>query len=307
MTNNTIPTEAPEVSDEALRAVDAAIDQAIVARDVSSLHVLGFGEVSVALGWPTAAPDYVVKRVLVYESRASCESHLAKIQGFVDRLSEGGADILATKLHVVDRSDGRASGYVTQPLVPKELLAAVILANDEPRSDHPVVLAHRDVAVKHCTPRHAVDLQISNFAFDGERYTNFDITSPVTFDAAGNFTGPIPDEMVSMVPAPIRPIFRKEYAKTASGFRDRRGALHTSLVFLHRVGLGHWVPAFAESFNELLDEPLDIAAARTDYERFEKVIPMVKRTSKLQRWWQTRVRKGPFDTFITDSFSGELL
>ena len=307
MADTTIPTEAPEVSDEVLRAADAAIDRAIAARDTSDLHVLGFGEFSVALGWPSTTPEYVLKRALVYESRTSCESHFGTIQDYVDVLRAGGADVIATKMHVVERSDGRASGYIAQPLVPRNLLAEAILAHDEPRADHPVVLAHRDVAVRDCTPAYAVDLQISNFAFDGDRYALLDITSPVTWDADGKFTGPIPNELVGMVPAPIRPVFRREYAKAASGFRSLPGALHASLVFLHRVGQGRWVPAFAEAFNEVLDEPLDVDAARADFERFERVLPMVKRTSRLQRWWQTTVRRRTYDTFITDSFSGELL
>lgn len=307
MTDTTIPTEAPEVSDEVLRSADATLDRAVAARDVAGLNVLGFGEVSVALAWPTEAPEYVLKRVLVYDTPASCRAHFAEIQTYVDRIRAGGADVLATELRVLDRTDGRASGWVVQPLLPKELLATTILTNDEPRADHPVVLAHREVAQRDCTSEYAIDLQISNFAYDGDRYVTFDITSPVTWDADGTFTGPIPDEFVRMTPAPIRPVFRKEYAKAASDFRTRRGALHASLVWLHRADQGRWAPAFAEAFNEVLDEPLDLDAAKKDYDRFAKVIPMVKKTSLAQRWWQTKVRRGSYDTFITDSFSGELL
>lgn len=307
MADTMLPTEVPDISDEQLREADAAVDQAVAARDASGLHVLGFGEVSVAFGWPTAAPKCVLKRVLVYESRENCDRHLGQIERYVDTLRSGGADLLATSMHVVDRPDGRASGYVAQPLVPKELLVDVILAKDDPRPDHPIVLAHRDFALRHCTPECAVDLTVNNFAFDGNRYALLDVTSPVTWAPDGTFTGPIPSEMLNMVPAAIRPIFRKEYAKAASGFRSRAGALQASLVFLHRSGQGRWAPAFAETFNEVLDEPLDIDAARKEFERFEKVIPMVKRTSRVQRWWQTRVRRGPYDTFITSSFTGELL
>lgn len=307
MADTRIPTEAPVVTEDVLKEADAALDRAVAARDVSDLHVLGFGEVSVALGWPTAQPEYVLKRVLVYDSRASCEAHFAQIETYLDTLRAGGADLLVSDMHVLDRADGRASGWISQPLLPSEFLATTILANDEPRSDHPVVLAHREVAQRDCCAEYAVDLQISNFAYDGDRYTLFDFTSPVTWDADGNFTGPIPDEFVRMTPAPIRPVFRKEYAKAASDFQTLRGAFHGSLVWLHRAKLDHWAPAFAEAFNELIDEPLDVAKARADFERFEKVIPMVKKTSRLQRWWQTTVRRDPYDAFITDSFSGELL
>lgn len=310
MTNMTIPTEVPDVSLDVLREADAALDRAIAARDASDLHVLGFGEVSVALGWPTADPEYVLKRALVYESRESCEQHFDTIEKYIETIRAGGADVIATRLHILDRPDGRASGWVVQPLVPNELLVTTILKSEEPRADHPVVLGHREVATRDCTPTYAVDLQISNFAFDGERYTLLDITSPVSWDADGNFTGPIPEEFVRMSPAPIRPVFRKEYAKAANGFRSRRGALQAALVWLHRSDLGNWADAFAEAFNDVLgddDEPVDVDAARTEFERFEKVIPTVKKASRLQRWWVTTVRRGSYDAFITNSFNGELL
>ena len=93
MAETTIPTEAPTVSADVLSEADAALDRAIAARDASDLHVLGFGEVSVALGWPTADPEYVLKRVLVYDTRASCEAHFAQIETYLDTIRAGGADV----------------------------------------------------------------------------------------------------------------------------------------------------------------------------------------------------------------------
>lgn len=35
--------------------------------------------------------------------------------------------------------------------------------------------------------------------------------------------------------------------------------------------------------------------------------PLIARSSMAERWWSTKVRRRPYDFFITDSFKGELL
>ena len=58
------PFEAPAVDDDELREVEQAIQRAQRDRSVDHLHVLGLGEISVAVGWPTETPRFVAKRLL---------------------------------------------------------------------------------------------------------------------------------------------------------------------------------------------------------------------------------------------------
>ncbi|MGI9614354.1 MAG: hypothetical protein ACR2QO_15695 [Acidimicrobiales bacterium] len=44
-----------------------------------------------------------------------------------------------------------------------------------------------------------------------------------------------------------------------------------------------------------------------EHRRLVKVLPFLARCSMAERWWSTKVRRRPYDFFITDSFSGELL
>ncbi len=52
----TLPTEAE------LRELEDTVVEALRLRDDSALNILGYGEVSVALGWPTESPTFVCKR-----------------------------------------------------------------------------------------------------------------------------------------------------------------------------------------------------------------------------------------------------
>lgn len=302
-----IPTELTPPTDAMLAAADAAIDDAIEQRDVSDLKVLGFGEIAVAIAWPTADPQVVLKRTMAYATRAKCERHLTDISDYVERLTEAGVAVLPTTTHVVERPDGRFSGYVAQPLVPKELLAETVIERDEPRADHPLLLALRAFAVKHITPRLSVDIQITNFAWDGEQLVLLDITSPFTYDENGDLDGLVPDEMLAIVPAFMRAPAMKEVRRVGELYRTLPGALSFVLVLLHRIDQSRWVPTVAAVFDEVLDEPLDLDQVQAEFERFKKTIPFIKRSARLQRWWITSVRRKRYDAFITDSFTGQLL
>ena len=179
MTGESIPIEPVAVDGATLQAAEAAIGDAIVRRDASRLEVLGFGEIAVAVGWPTDAPEVVLKRTAVYRSRADCERHMGAVDDYVARLAERGAAILPTSTHVVERTDGRFVGYAAQPVVARSLLAETVLEIDEPRSDHPLLGAVRDYAVRHVTPELSVDMQIPNFAWDGDQLVLLDITTPI--------------------------------------------------------------------------------------------------------------------------------
>jgi|GEM_PF-6890948 len=50
--------------------------------------------------------------------------------------------------------------------------------------------------------------------------------------------------------------------------------------------------------------PTNLRVVKNADERFTA---MLKKLMRAQRTWATKVRRQPYDTFITDSFSGELL
>lgn len=302
-----IPTEPADIDDGALQAAEAAISTAIQRRDASDLTVLGFGEIAVAVGWPTASPAAVLKRAPVYANRAHCERHMASVGEYVERLVAAGAAVIPTSVHVVERSDGRYVGYAVQPVVPKALLAETVLKTDEPHADHPLLTAVREYTVKHATPELAVDMQIPNFAWDGENLVLLDITTPFMFTANGELDVEITPEIFAILPAPMRRLALREAMRIAHIYQSVPDTLSFVISLLYRIDQQRWAPAAAENFASELTEPVDLDAAEAEHRRLVKVLPFLARSSMAQRWWATTVRRQPFDFFITDSFSGDLL
>ncbi len=302
-----IPTEPVVVDDISLEAAEAAISDAIERRDASDLTVLGFGEISVAIGWPTAAPSVVLKRTVVYRDRADCERHMKSVADYVERLGQRGAAVVPTSVHVIERGDGRFAGYAAQPVVPKSLLAETVFKTDEPRSDHPLLTAVRDYAVQHVTPELSVDMQIPNFAWDGERLVLLDITTPIVFTTDGEYDFEVTPEIFALLPAPMRRMALREVMRILHIYQSVPDALSFVVSLLYRIDQQRWAPAAAENFAAELTEPVDLDKAEAEHRRLVKVLPFLARSSMAERWWSTKVRRRPYDFFITDSFSGELL
>lgn len=305
--SETIPTEPVDVDDATLEAAETAIADAIERRDASDLTVLGFGEIAVAIGWPAASPTAVLKRTVVYRERAHCQQHMDAVADYVARLGKRGAAVIPTTVYVVERADGRFVGYAAQPVVPKSLLAETVLESDEPRADHPLLTAVRDYTVAHATPELSVDMQIPNFAWDGERLVLLDITTPFMFTADGELDFELRPEIFGLFPAPMRRLALKEAMRIAHIYRSVPETLSFVVSLLYRIDQERWALAAAENFESELTEPLDLDAAETEHRRLVKVLPFLSRCSMVQRWWATKVRRRPYDFFITDSFSGDLL
>lgn len=302
-----IPTEPVDIDDMSLKAAEIAISDAIERRDASDLTVLGFGEIAVAIGWPTAAPAAVLKRTVVYRDRADCQRHMDLVADYITRLGQRGAPVIPTRVHVVERDDGRFVGYAAQPVVPKSLLAETVLETDEPRADHPLLTAVRDYTVEHVTPDLTVDMQIPNFAWDGERLVLLDITTPFMFTADGELDFELRPEIFALLPAPMRRLALREAMRIAHIYRSVPETLSFVVSLLYRIDQQRWASAAAENFAAELTEPIDLEAAAAEHRRLVKVLPFLARCSMAERWWSTTVRRRSYDFFITDSFSGELL
>ena len=302
----TSPFAIPSVSNDELLALESRIQQAQRERSVDGLKVFGFGEVSIAIGWPTNDPRFIAKRLIPMPDAELIEAPLRAIEAFVDQVHSRGGKVLPTETRRITRADGQHVGYVVQPIVPRDMLAETMLKG-EPEAFHPLLVAVRDFVVACGGDDVALDAQIPNFAWtDGEVWL-LDVTSPASFDSAGRLVCSTLDLSKQLVPAVLGPVLDKASRDIFKQYRGVRGALMQVVVFLHRVGADAWVGAAIETFNEVLEVPIDPQVVHERWEQNQKDFLRVKKLVQLQRAWQEKVRRRPFEYLITDSFSGEVL
>lgn len=302
-----LPTHPVAPTSDEFSAVEAAVREALRRRSVDDLNILGFGELTLAIGWPSAEPTAVFKRIGVHRDHKITERQVDQVGDYLRRLDAAGVPVLPTVSHLVDRGDGSWVGYVAQPLVPKELLAETTIARDDPEPEHPIVVALRRFMLDHATPQLSADMQITNFAWDGERLVLLDVTTPLVFAADGSWKFREIARTADLLPAVLRPPAVKLMTDTVSRYRNPDEAAALVLGFFHRIGQERWVPAVAESFRDVLTEPVDLEAVAADHQKLSKAIPFLKRSCLTQRWWSEKVRRRPYEYFITNSYSGTIL
>ncbi len=300
------PFVAPEVSDTELNDVDRAIQRAQIERSVEHLRVLGLGEISVAVGWPTDEPLFVAKRLLPSHNRADAQRDVDMIIDFARRIEANGGRLVGTDVRVLDRDGGGFVPYLLQPVIPGELLAERLLETETPAVDHPVLVALCNMVTEVNSADFAIDPQVPNFAWHDDELWLFDFSTPMTFDSEGRFNGNF-DSGYRTLPAVLKPVLRREVAKIFGYYRSPTHALTQTVVFLKRIGADDWVDPAMATFNTRLPDPIDRAQVDALYERQIKEFPRLKQLARVQRAWQENVRRRPYEYLITDSFSGRVL
>ncbi len=299
------PFEAPSVDDDELREVEQAIQRAQRDRSVDHLHVLGLGEISVAVGWPTETPRFVAKRLLPLADVGDARRDADAIVSFASAIEGGGGNLVGTDVRLLHRDDGAHVPYLLQPIVPRSALAETLL-DDDPVDEHPAFVALHDLVTTVGDGRFAIDPQIPNFAWHDDMLWLFDFSTPMTYDEHGRFNANF-DSGYSLLPTVLKPVLKREVAKIFEYYRSPTQALTQTLVFLRRIDADRWVDPALLTFNRRLEQPIVRDDVDALYERQVREFPRIKNLARLERAWQEKVRRRPYEYVITDSFSGRVL
>ncbi len=288
-----------------LQLLESQVSYALETRDMSALKVIGFGEVSIALGWPVDSPQFVCKRTPP-ATQTQINNYAALIDTYIAGLAAIDIKCVDTTTLAVDSNDVLL-GYIVQPFQPAELLADNVMRATEPSPDHPLLQELCGVLNK-ITPRLSVDCQFSNWTWDGTKLQLLDIGSPFLWDEEGNLDLEIAPFM-AMFPWPIRSVVHKEMQTIAARWKEPRAVAVDVAASLYRIELENWMDAVLEAFNSKVvpDNPITATEARAIYDEDLKTWPRLKQMQRVQRAWQTKVRRKPYEFFIQNSYTGEII
>jgi hypothetical protein len=231
-----------------LEALDAAVRHALATHDPSALTVLGYGEISSVVGWPSDRPRVACK-LLPPMTPEQLHAYARVFARYLDVLTERGVRVPTSELHEVVRPDGTLTAYVVQPVLPSEALVPRLLAATEPDPHHPVVARIVAAVTRAVSDRVGLDAQLSNWAVVGGALHYLDVTTPMLRDGAGRELLDL-EPVVRSVPAPLRPAVRRFVAPDILGrYYDPRNALCDVAANLHKERLTPWIPAVLEAAN----------------------------------------------------------
>ncbi|MFN8161248.1 MAG: DUF6206 family protein [Solirubrobacterales bacterium] len=280
---------------EGLAELDRMVEEALGRGDERGLRVLGYGEISLVLGWPAEEPVFACKRLPAFPDRARFDAYGETLADYVASLGEAGVEVVPTEFEAVGRSDGRVVGYAVQPALDPSTLGPAVLAAGEPSEGHPLVEALIEAAARTVNPRRGLDAQLSNWVWEtGGRLRYLDVTTPMLWSAGGDLRLDL-DLLVQPLPAALRPPVRRFLGpKILDSYRDLREVMEDVCGNLLKERLEAWLPAFLAAANRHLSEPLGEQEVRRYYRSDARLWEFLLRVRKLDRAWQQRVRRRPY-------------
>ncbi|RZV42697.1 MAG: hypothetical protein EX269_14470 [Acidimicrobiales bacterium] len=300
---------APHIEQSELLDAEAAIVRAFETQNIDHLRVFGFGELGIAIGWPTESPTVILKRQAP-GPRAMVDSDEKRMVEYQRALIAQGVSVLPNTFNRVDLGNGHFAPYIVQPIVDSEDLLENVLATATPAPDNECLLALRKLVVDVVsdTPELglSIDAQVTNFAWKDGRLHTLDTTPPLIWDAD---SGPFYDvgNYLLALPAPLRSTALRITRRVGDDYRTADGALFRTVVYLKRIGEDRWVEPAMECFNAVLDKPVTFDAVEKEYQQAVKDFPRIKMLARIQRRWTRDIRRRRYEFFITDSFKGEIL
>jgi len=280
--------------------VEAAIGHALDTDDHSGLRVLGYGEVSVAVGWPSNLPARAVKRMPPFPDRASFDRYADLVTGYMARLRDAGVAIVDTEVRPLPGPDGTWLGYLIQPVLDPITLGPNVLRAANPADGHPMIDSIVE-SVMSCTDgRTGIDAQITNWAWLDGRAVNFDLNTPFVYDESG---APVLDldMFIGALPWLVRATQRKAGPKIIARWAKPRWTLTDLAMNLHKDHLEDWIPVVVAAANKRLEEPIDEATLKAQYDKEAKLWVKLHRLKKIDRWWQRNIRRRRYQFLVSDT------
>lgn len=259
------------------------------------LDVVGYGEISLGVGWPPGAPRLVAKRMPPFRDRAAFAAYRDVVGDYVARLEAGGVRVVETEVRGVEGEGGAVVAYVLQPLLPAASLGPAILAAADPGEGHPLAERIVDATLSLVGPKLGLDPQLANWSWlDGEAIF-FDVNTPFLRDERGRDRMDF-EVLLAAFPRPARGLLRRFVAPgIVAQYHDPRVALVDACANLIKERLEPWIPVFLARANERLERPGSVEDVRRYYHSDARTWSWIQRLRRADRGWhRLRGRTYPF-------------
>ncbi len=286
---------------EELAELERMVSGALRKRDYSDLSIVGFGEISVGLGWPVDDPAWICKRMPPFTVEEFA-AYRTLVEDYLVALRAAGVAVIDTEVLGVERGNDIV-GYLVQPLMPATTLGGAVLAEATPDPEHPYLQALASI-VGRVTDRVSVDAQVTNFSWDGETATLLDVGTPFMWNADGSLRLDM-TPFAAMLPAPARSMMVKELTDVVARWKQPRSVGVDIVANLMREGLDDWVEPMIEVLAEAAPgERIRRAEAQAVFDEDLATFPKIVKLKKLQRAFRTRVQRKPYDFFVNSTYEG---
>jgi len=289
--------QAPSTTTTAARAaaldierVDRGVEEAIRAREAGSLRVLGYGEISLVLGWPPERPELAVKRLPPFRDRRQLDRYADLVDRYTAALRRRGVRVVQTELRTVHAGGGEQRAYMVQPLVPRERQLNVLLRDAAPQAGAELLDRLAEQVALAVDDELGLDAQASNWAVEDGGLACFDVSTPLMRSRDGRHELDL-SLFLSIYPWALRAALVPVAHSVMAQYHDPRTVLLDTASNLVKERLERWLPAFLEAAAARVPPPIDEREVRRYFARDKRLWLLMQRLRRADRAWQSRVRR----------------
>jgi hypothetical protein len=300
--------EGRRVTDDDFRPEDLDIeelDQAFLAALRSGrpadLPVVGYGEISVAFGWPRDRPTVVAKSLPPFPDVRRYEAYVDLLAEYLDVLRSRDVEPLPTTVRaVIEGPDRRA--YVLQPWVPWEEVGPVVLERSDPDDGEALLGGIVAAVLRASDAMVGLDAQVSNWVLTEGRLRYLDVSTPMLRDPDGHDrldSGLFCEAMPWLLRRPTNRFLAPELL---SPYHDPRRVVLDAAGNLVRERLARWIPVLLRVANPHLERPLTIDEVRRFYRTNARLWGSLQLLRRMDRGWQQHVRRRQYPFLLPESY-----
>jgi Family of unknown function (DUF6206) len=273
-----------------IEEVDRVIEEAVRVGGPGSLRVLGYGEISLVVGWPCERPGFAVKRLPPFRGRGQLDRYVDLVERYVVALRGRGVEVVPTELRAVQTGRGGPRAYLVQPFVPRERLLNVLLRDARPGVGAGLLDGLAERVARVVDDGLGLDAQASNWAVEDGGLACLDVSTPLMRSRSGRHELDL-SLFLSVYPWALRAVLVPVAHSVMAQYHDPRAVLLDVASNLVKERLERWLPAFLESASVRVSPPIDEREVRRYFARDRQLWLLMQRLRRGDRAWQRRVRR----------------
>jgi hypothetical protein len=287
-------TAAASLPELDLGTLDESVQRAIDSGAANGLRVLGYGEFTLVLGWPTERPTLAVKRLPLFRDETQLDCYRDVLDRYVECLRGRGVPVLPTALHRAPTRDlAGIHAYLVQPLVARENMLNVALRKAEPEEAADALETLVDMVMSCVDERVGLDAQAANWAIDGQVLATVDVSTPLLRDTAGRDELDL-DLFSSIYPAAVRHVLARVAPRVMAQYHDPRTILVDAASNLMKERHERWIPTLIATANARVAPPITEREVRRYFIRDRRFWLLMQWLRRTDRAWQRRIRRRPY-------------
>jgi hypothetical protein len=275
-----------------LERLDAAVEAAIDAGSAGPLRILGYGEITLVLGWPTEQPTLAVKRLPAFRHADQLARYAALLRTYTEALHERGVAVVPTTVRSVAAGDA-VRAYLIQPLMPRALLLDSVLRSAGLDRGARLLERLAENVTAAVDERIGLDAQVANWVVEAGELACVDVSTPLMRSASGRDQLEL-EPFLSIYPALLRRALAPVAHSVMAQYHEPRKVLVDAASNLVKEQLERWLPVLLAAANDRVRPPITEAEVRAYFQRDRRLWLLMQRLRRLDRAWQRRVRGRPY-------------